>query len=738
MSTVNKSRREFLKLTSLTGGGLMLGFSWFSAEAKAPVVVDAAGAAGSLGFNSYLSIATDGTITILSPNPELGQNILTSFPMIVAEELDADWTKVKVLQAALDTKAFERQVTGGSGAVPHSWKRLRNAGATARHMLIQAAAKKWNVPAEELTTSDGFVINSKTGNKLSYGDLAEEASKVEVPKEVKLKDRKDFKLIGKAVKNVANKDIATGKPLFGLDVYREGMLQAMIQRPPAFGTKIKSVDAAAAKAMPGIIDVVTFRNNVAIVGKSTWEIMKARKVLKVEYEKSGNIESTADHDNIFKTLLETGTPTVRRKDGDVETAFTNAAKVVKSEYQCPFLSHSPMEPMNFFAHVRPDGVELVGPTQVPAAARSDAAKLLGIPEDKITVEITRLGGGFGRRLKTDYSNEATELSSILKAPVKVTWLREDDMMGGSYRPAVRYRFEAALDANGNMTGYKCRGVGINSGNPTREDNFPSGAVENLLIETVEHASPITTGAWRAPITNFLAYAEQSFLDEVANAAGKDPVQFRLALLQKAKTTPTGAIKYDIDRMIGVTKLVAEKSGWGTKKGGFQGFSVYFSHRSYVAQVAEVIMKNNKPVVQKVFAACDCGEVVNLSGARQQVMGGIVDGLGHAMYSKLSFKDGETQQKNFDTYRLIRMRDIPEIETHFVDNGIDPTGLGEPALPPTGGAVANAIFKATGKRIKSQPFTDDDVFKTIRATQPKTIQPKKAPLPKSSLKRTKVS
>nr|MBA2761056.1 xanthine dehydrogenase family protein molybdopterin-binding subunit [Segetibacter sp.] len=381
MSTVNKSRREFLKLTSLTGGGLMLGFSWFSAEAKAPVVVDAAGAAGSLGFNSYLSIATDGTITILSPNPELGQNILTSFPMIVAEELDADWTKVKVLQAALDTKAFERQVTGGSGAVPHSWKRLRNAGATARHMLIQAAAKKWNVPAEELTTSDGFVINSKTGNKLSYGDLAEEASKVEVPKEVKLKDRKDFKLIGKAVKNVANKDIATGKPLFGLDVYREGMLQAMIQRPPAFGTKVKSVDAAAAKAMPGIIDVVTFRNNVAIVGKSTWEIMKARKVLKVEYEKSVNIESTADHDNIFKTLLETGTPTVRRKDGDVETAFTNAAKVVKSEYQCPFLSHSPMEPMNFFAHVRPDGVELVGPTQVPAAARSDAAKLLGIPED---------------------------------------------------------------------------------------------------------------------------------------------------------------------------------------------------------------------------------------------------------------------------------------------------------------------------------------------------------------------
>lgn len=716
----------------------MLGFSWFSAEAAPFIGKPAAGAAANLGFNSYLSIATDGTITILSPNPELGQNILTSFPMIVAEELDADWTKVKVLQAALDTKAFERQVTGGSGAVPHSWRRLRNAGATARAMLIQAAAQKWNVPAGDCTASDGFVIHSKTGNKISYGDLAEDASKVAVPKEVKLKDRKDFKLIGKEIKNVANNDIVTGKPLFGLDFYREGMLHAMIKRPPAFGTKIKSVDAAAAKAMPGIIDVIIIKNNVAVVGKSTWEIMKAKQVLKVEYEKDGNTESTADHDTLFKSLLDTGTPTVRRKDGDVETAFKDAAKVVKSEYQCPFLSHAPMEPMNFFAHVREDGAELVGPTQVPGSARSDASKLLGIPEDKITVEITRLGGGFGRRLKTDYSNEAVELSKILKAPVKVTWSREDDMMGGSYRPAVRYRFEAALDAKGNMTGYKCRAVGINSGNPTRENTFPAGAVENLLIESVEHRSPITTGAWRAPITNFLAYAEQSFLDEVAQAAGKDAVQFRLDLLDKAKTKPIGTVGYDVNRMIGVTKLAVEKSGWGNKKGSFMGFSVYFSHRSYVAQVAEVVMKNNKPVVKKIWAVCDCGEVVNLSGARQQVMGGIVDGMGHAMYSKLSFKDGESQQKNFDTYRLIRMREIPEIETHFVDNGIDPTGLGEPALPPTGGAIANAIFKATGKRVRSQPFMDDDVFKTIKATPTKIAPAKKTKLPQSSLKKTKVS
>ena len=709
MSTEHTSRRGFLKSTLLTTGGLMLGFSWFNAEASAPVVINEAAGAAGLGFNSYLSIATDGTITIFSPNPELGQNIMTSFPMIVAEELDADWTQVKVVQAALDSKAFDRQVTGGSGAVPHSWKLLRNAGATARQMLIQAAAQRWNVPVDECITRDGFVLHEKTGNKLGYGELAEAAAKLPVPKEVKLKDRKDFKLIGKEVKNVANKDITTGKPMYGLDFHREGMLLAMLQRPPAFGTKIKSVDAAAARAMPGIIDVVTFKNNVAIVGKSTWEIMKARKVLKVEYEKDGNIESTADHDQLFTSLMDSGTPMVRRKDGDVEAAFGGAAKVIRAEYQCPFISHSPMEPMNFFAHVREDGVELVGPTQTPAAARAAVSKLLNIPEEKITVQITRLGGGFGRRLKTDYVTEAAELSSLIRKPVKLVWSREDDMTGGSYRPAVRYRFEAALDAQGNMTGYKLRGVGINSGNPTREDNFPSGAVPNLLIDSVEHNSPITTGAWRAPITNFLAFAEQAFLDEVAQAAKKDPVQFRLELLEKARIAPVGAIKYDIDRMIGVTKLVAEKSGWGTKKGVSQGFSVYFSHRSYVAQVAEVVMKNNKPVVTKVYAASDCGEVVNLSGARQQVMGGIVDGMGHAMYSKLSFKDGMPQQSNFDSYRLIRMMEVPEIETHFVNNGIEPTGLGEPALPPTGGAVANAIFKATGKRLRKQPFVEDAIF-----------------------------
>jgi len=707
MTTLNKSsRRDFLKITSMTGGGLLLGFSWFTTEAQTPAILTEANFAGELGVNSYLSIATDGTITIFSPNPELGQNIMTSFPMIVAEELDADWNKVKVIQARLDTVKFDRQLTGGSGAIPHSYKRLRVAGATARSLLVTAAANKWNVPATECTTGDSFVIHTKTGKKLAYGDLVEDASKLTVPTDVPLKNRKDFKIIGKPIRNIENKKIITGKGIFGLDFYRPGMVFAMIQRPPAFGTKIKSVDSAAAKSMPGITDVVTFKNNVAIVGNSTWEIMKARKVLKVEYEKDGNIESTSDHDQLFTSLLNSDKPNVRRKDGDVDSAFKNADKIIKSEFQCPFVPHNPMEPMNFFAHVRPDGIELVGPTQTPASAREAVSKLLNVPEDKITVDITRLGGGFGRRLKYDYVLEAAELSSIIKKPVKLIWSREDDMMGGSYRPAVRYRFEAALDDKGNMIGYKLRGVGINSGNPTRENNFPSGSVDNLLIDSVDHQSPITTGAWRAPITNFLAFAEQSFIDEVAMAAGKDPVQFRLDLLQKARTKPVGNIGYSIDRMETVIKQVAEKSGWGAKKDVSQGFSVYFSHSSYVGQVCEVVMNAGKFVVKKIYAVSDCGEVINKNGALQQVMGAITDGYGHAMYSKLSFKDGVPEQSNFNKYRLIRMKEIPEIEAHFIDNGIDPTGLGEPALPPTGGAVANAIFKASGIRLRKQPFVDE--------------------------------
>lgn len=703
----NNSRRDFLKSAAMAGGGFMLSFNWFGKEVFASETA-ASTLAADFAPNAFLSIRPDGIVTIMSPNPEIGQGIKTAFPIIVAEELDVDWAKVKVLQAPLDTKKFERQVAGGSGSIPHSWQRLRKAGATARQMLIEAAAKRWNVPAIECKTEKGIVIHTPSNKKLSYGELATEAAQITPPADVKLKDIKDFKLIGSTIKGVDNKEILTGQPLFGIDFYREGMLFSMVQRPPAFGLKLKSFDASAAKAMPGIVDVVSFKNKVAVVGKSTWEVKKAREALKIEWEKDGNLESTEDHNRIFKELLDSPKADVRRKEGNIEEAFKSAAKIVESEYQCPFLPHNPMEPMNFFAHVRPDGVELVGPTQTPQAAQTQTAKLLNIEPDKVTVELTRMGGGFGRRLGTDYVLEAVEVSNLVKAPVKVIWTREDDMTGGSYRPAVRYRFRAALDKQGNMIGYSLRGVGINAGNSTRENNFPSGAVTNLLIDSVDHKSPITTGPWRAPITNFLAFAEQSFIDEVANAAGKDAVQFRLDLLEKARTSPAGPVRYDIDRMKAVIELAAEKSGWFKKRKGVSlGFSVYFSHASYVAQVGEVVMKKGKPVLQKIYAAIDCGVVVNQSGARNQVIGGIVDGMGHAMYGNLTFKEGTPSQSNFNTFRLIKMNEIPAVDVHFVNNGIDPTGLGEPALPPTGGSIANAIFKATGKRLKSQPFIEQE-------------------------------
>jgi isoquinoline 1-oxidoreductase beta subunit len=704
-STTLYNRRDFLKITATTGGGLFLGFNLMPSKKLNAAVFDHS-LEGSFNFNAYLSIGNDGIITIYSPNPEVGQGIKTSFPVTVAEELDADWTKVRVEQAPLDTTRFERQVAGGSGSTPHSWKRLRQAGATARQMLVEAAAKRWNASPEDCTTDKGVITHKSTGKTLTYGEVAEDAAKVTPPKEVKLKDRKDFKLIGTFVKGVDNQSIITGKPLFGIDYYKEGMLFAMIQRPPAFGLKLKSFDAASAKSMPGIVDVVSFKNNVAIVGKSTWEVKKAREAVKIEWEKSDTLESTSDHNRLLKELLNSTKAEVKRKDGETEGVFKTAAKVIEAEFQCPFLSHSPMEPMNFFADVRPDKVELVGSVQTPQAARDQVAKLLNIAPEKVTVQLTRMGGGFGRRLRPDFVLEAAELSGIVKAPIKLIWTREDDMTGGIYRPACRYRFRAALDKEGNIIGYQLRGVGINAGNATRENNFPAGSIPHLLIDSVEHKSPITTGPWRAPITNFLAFAEQSFLDEVAEAAGKDPVQMRLELLEKAKKNPTGDIKYDIDRFKAVIQLAADKSGWNTKKKGvFKGFSVYFSHASYIAQVAEMVKIKGKPVLQKVYCAVDCGIVVNKSGALNQVVGSIVDGLGHAMYGNLTFKDGTPEQSNFNTYRLIRFNEIPEVEVHFVDNGIDPTGLGEPALPPLGGAVANALYKATGKRVRNQPFID---------------------------------
>jgi len=507
-----------------------------------------------------------------------------------------------------------------------------------------------------------------------------------------------------------------------LDYEREGMLIAMIEHPPAFGMKLKSVDSGKAKSMPGIKDVITinsapegfdrqwsdvnaFPELVVVLGHTTWEVMKAKKALNVEWETDSKGESTADYAQALTDLLEKTPEEPARKDGDPDSAFENAAQVIEKTFSAPFLAHNTMEPMNFFAHVTSEKAELVGPIQTPEFMRKTVSSVIGLPEDKISIMLTRMGGGFGRRLYGNFGIEAAVISQKMNAPVKLIYSREDDMTQGTYRPAYKVTYRAALDANNNLTAIHVRGAGVH-GSPVFANRFPAGTVDNYLAENHSLDSNITTGAWRAPRSNFIAYAEQSFLDEVAEAAGKDPIDFRLELFERAISEPVGEENdYDAARYAGVLKLVREKSGWGKEiPGTYRGVSAYYSHNSYVAQVVDVVVENDKPKIQKVWCAVDCGIVVNPEGALNQVQGGIVDGIGHSMFSALTFKNGETEQKNFDTYRLIRHSEAPaEIETFFVENGIDPTGLGEPSLPPIAAAVANAMFKVTGERLYNQPF-----------------------------------
>lgn len=719
------NRRSFLKVSTAAGGGLVLGFSWLASCTSPGSDETLALPESWFDINGFLKIGDNGVVTIYSPNPEIGQNVKTSMPMIIAEELDIDWKKVLVEQAGLDTNKFTRQLAGGSQSIRQGWQSLRMAGATARRMLMEAAAKSWGVPLTELRTEAGVIFHDGSKQSMGYGEIAAQAAELEVPAEVELKNPADFKIIGKGQKNVDGTKIVTGQPLFGLDVQKEGMLIAMIVHPPAFGMKLKSYDAAAVEAMSGIRKVVTinaqseaereaqwseinaFTELVAIVGESTWQVMKAKKALKVEWEQVTPAEDSAQHEAELNRLLQTKPESPARLDGDPEAAFAKAAQVIERSYTAPFLAHNTMEPMNFFAHVSADKVELEGPIQTPEFLRITVADFLQIPEEKISVMMTRQGGGFGRRLYGNFGLEAALISKAVNAPVKLVYTREDDMTQGTYRPDYKVLYRAALDENKQLIGFHVRGVGTH-GSPVFANRFPAGAVDNYLAENLEKASNISTGAWRAPRSNFIAGAEQAFLDEVAEAIGQDPIDFRLSLFDRAIQNPVGKDNdYEAARYAGVLRLVREKSGWDTPRPGIhRGVAAYFCHNSYVAQVVDVVMKDNQPVVDKVWCAVDCGIVVNPEGAINQIEGGIVDGIGHAMYSTLTFRDGQPEQSNFDKYRLIRHPQAPrEIEVFFVENGIDPTGLGEPSLPPVMGALANALYKATGKRLYKQPFAE---------------------------------
>ncbi|PHI20390.1 isoquinoline 1-oxidoreductase [Lewinellaceae bacterium SD302] len=744
-SEINQ-RRRFLKTGLLGSGGLLLGFNWLTGCTNNTAGHVDADSGPELpdtwqDINAYLKIGNNGTVTIYTPNPEFGQGVMTAMPMILAEELDVDWKDVISEQAPFNAEKFGFQFTGGSRGIMSRWAGLRQAGATARQMLITAAAQQWEVPVNEVSTKAGRLFHSASDRSAGYGEVATIAATLPMPEEVPLKEIKDFSIIGNSKKNVQGRQIVTGHPLFGIDYRKEGMLTAMIVHPPSFGQKfhrIRNLDEV--KGMPGIRDVFHFQTYkdgfekggfdtnafpelVAIVGDSTWPVMKAKKALLVDWQEQEafvesingfrgkttrnvptGLENSTDHESRMKEMAAIPGREVR-KDGDPERAFQSATKVLERSYSAPFLAHNCMEPMNAFAHVEGDKVWIAGPLQAPGMIEPTIAARMDIPVENIDIEMTRMGGGFGRRAYSHYMLEAALISQQVKAPVQLIYSREDDMTNGIYRPAYHATYRAAIDENGQLTALHIKAGGVPE-SPLFANRFPAGSVDNYLAEEWSIDSNITIGAFRAPRSNFMAGAEQAFLDELAEELGKDPIDFRLELLDRAKENPVGEQNdYDPERYAGVLKLVRKKSGWGEGDQDLQrGVSAYFCHNSYAAHVLDLKIEDGKPVVQKVTCAIDCGIVVNPDAAANMAEGGIVDGVGNALYGELTFTDGKPDKNNFDTYRMIRMNEAPkEIDVHFVPSEIDPTGLGEPPFPPVFGAMANAIYKATGERRYRQPF-----------------------------------
>ena len=732
-------RRAFLK-ASAAGGGLMISFNWLSASVMADETTPAAQAEQPFEFNAYLLIAPSGEITAMVPNPEFGQNLMTSMPMILAEELDADWKHITAKQSHYDARAYERQFTGGSQSIRRAWQSLRTAGAGARQMLVQAAAEKWQVPLDEITVKNSLLSHPQSGKSASFGQMASLAAQLPAPKEVKLKKVENFSVIGQSRKNLEGLKIVTGKPLFGLDYHTDGMLVAMIEHPPAFGQTVESANLDELKKMKGIVDAFIFESMlpdyhknffdtnafprlIAIVGDKTWHVMKAKKALKAQWKTlptrtetmnrfgtnvtvtvPGGLESTSDHRQKMDQALSGELP-VLRADGDVKSAFAKADSLIERTYFAPYLAHNTMEPMNFFADVSEQGVHVAGPLQAPELILDTLATRLSIAKEKIHIEFTRMGGGFGRRAYSHYMVEAALISKQVKAPVKLIYSREDDMTMGIYRPTYTVRIKAGLDENKQLVAYQVSGVGVPE-HCIHENRFPAGAVDNYLAEGLAIDSNISTGAFRAPRSNFMASAEQSFLDEVAELAGVDPIDFRLQLLKRAETNPVGQNNdYDPARYAGVLRLVREKSGWDAMpKSTPKGVAAYFCHNSYAAQVVTLAKSKDELKVENVYSASDCGIVVNPDSARNMVEGAVIDAIGVALYGEMTFTNGVPDKRNFDRYRMIRINEIPQkIDCHFVENSVDPTGLGEPPFPPVFPAIANAIYRATGQRLYEQPF-----------------------------------
>lgn len=732
------NRRDFLRVTAIAGGGILL-----ASYAEPLEALERIGTNGIVPpiadpmLSAFVRITPDGIVTITAKNPEIGQGIKTMLPMLIAEELDVDWANVRVEQGDFDPTKFQAQIAGGSTATPTNWLPQRRVGAAARAMLVSAAATQWNVPAAELTTEKGVVHHRASKRSATYGSLASAAASVAAPDlaTIPLKDPKNFTIIGTRKKTVDLRDIVMGKPMFGIDVTLPNMHYATFVKSPVFAAKVKSANLDAMKAMPGVTHafVVDGTANlqglmpgVAIIGKNWWMVQQARKKLVVEWaEHPTSQQSSAAFAAKAKEFFASAPHRTIRNDGDFDATVKTAAKVVTAEYSYPFIAHAPLEPQNCTAHVTGETCELWSTTQTPQGGRALVATTLGLKEDQVTIHLVRAGGGFGRRLYNDPLVEAAWIAREAKVPVKLLWTREDDMQHDMFRPGGFHQFTGGLDASGRLVAFRNHCVTFGEGEkfaPSADigpTEYPARFVPNLKMDVSVMPLGVPTGALRAPRSNALSFAFQGFIDECAVAAGKDPLQFRIDMLKTEITPATPltpqqqASQMDAQRVIGILEKARDVSGWGKTalpKGTGMGCAFYYSHRGYFAEVVQVtVSKAGDVKVDRVWAVGDVGsDIINPNHAEQQVQGAAMDGMSQAYGQEITFTGGKADQSNFNNYPLLRIRQAPPIEVHFVKTAFSPTGIGEPALPPVVPAMINAIYAATGKRVRQIPLTKVDL------------------------------
>lgn len=709
MSSHQTSRRDFLKTTTLATGGLLMGFALPGAKVEAQ-------AAGTVYTpNAWVHIADDNTITLISARSEMGQGVYTSMPMLIAEELNVDIKQIKVdiaPPAAVYVNALlGAQITGGSTSVRDGWEKLRVGGAQVREMLISAAADEWKVDRSKLKAENGMVLGPK-GKKASYGSLAAAAAKLPVPEKVALKDPKDFKIVGKRVKRLDTPAKVNGTAEFGIDVKLPGMVYASLEQCPVIGGTVKSFDAAKAKGMPGVIDVVQISDGVAVVADSYWHAVKARQALSVQWDEGAG--AALDHNKVLAStraaadsgkVLPIGKPM-----GNVAEAMKGAAKVLKAEYITPMQAHAPLEPMNFTASFENGKILLIGPTQFQQGAHGAVAGALGLKPEDVTLKTTFLGGGFGRRLELDFVIQAAQISKAVGKPVKLLWTREDDMTHDYYRPLGLNQLQAGLDAKGMPVAlsHKVTSQSITQrafGLPKETlDPFMAEAavgpyaIANTQHDLVIHDSGMRVGYWRAVSHNMNAFANESFMDELAASAGKDPYQYRMALLK------------DKPRFARVLKLAADKAGWGKPlpKGRARGIALMEGYDTYMAQVAEVSVKDGVVKVHRVTVAADLGRMVNPDTVEAQIQSSIVFGMSAALMQEITLAQGRVQQTNYNNYPVVRMHESPKIDIVLVPSKEKPGGIGEPATALVVPAIANAVAAATGKRVRKLPLSPEAI------------------------------